>query len=144
MIVSKIIAGLCALVPVGCMALYLGYFADFSDNLDPLSASEMSDVSGCYKWGNYTIDAETSSLKFFRGKDLIIQSPATYQRERDVRVISDIQFGLDPSRMSIYAVHIPSSQTLIYTSKLFSKPYFIVFDPVPPNDKFVKFEKSAC
>lgn len=144
MISARVIASLCALLPVGSMALYLGYFADFSGNLKPLTASEFDQISGCYAWRDYKILAESASLKFYHGKDMTAQSPAAYQNSKDVRVMSDIRLQLNPRNATIQALHEPNSQTYIHTSRLFSKPYFMVFDPIPSSDKFVEFEKSAC
>ena len=149
MTISRIIAGLFALVPVGCMALYFDYFADFSYGAKPLSSNEINGISGCYKWERYKIDVGISSLKFYHGEVMTIQSPASYQRTtelggRDVRVTSDIQLQLEPRFMTVNAVHVASNRMFIQTSMPGSKPYFIVSDPTPSNNKFVEFEKSTC
>ena len=141
----QILAGLCALLPVSCIALYLGFFADFSGKLRSLNADEFSRISGCYVWREYTIKVENSSIKFLKGNKSISQSSASYANSRDVRVISDIRLELDPRQMTIGTVKAPSTQTYIHMSSILSsKPYFIVFDPIPPSSKFVKFEKSDC
>jgi hypothetical protein len=144
MVATKFIAGLCAMIPVAGLAVYLGYFADFSHELAPLSPAEFSKVGGCYYWRDYMIKAKNSSLELYHGNDMVAQTPATYQQSRDIRVMSDIRFELNPGDMTIAAVHAPATQTYIYTSRLFSEPYFTVFVPAPPNDKSVEFEKSAC
>lgn len=142
---GHILAGLCALLPVSGIALYLGFFADFSGKLRPLNADEFSRISGCYVWHEYTIRVENSSIKFLKGNKSISQSSASYANSRDVRVISDLRFELDPKKMTIGTVNVPSTQTYIHTSSILSSnPYFVVFDPIPPSSKFVKFEKSDC
>lgn len=144
MFVTRIVAALCALIPVVGLGVYLGYYADFSYDLAPLNADDRREVTGCYKWGGYTIEADDNLLKFFRGKELIMQGTASYQRSRDVRVTSEIEFRLDPRFMTIEAIHAPGAQTYIHTTRLGSMPFFRVYDRNPPHGRSVEFAKSAC
>ncbi|MEO5597924.1 MAG: hypothetical protein ABIQ66_04825 [Novosphingobium sp.] len=135
------IAVYCLIGAVSALGIY-GFLAS-SYVEGNLSESDMSKISGCYKWKNYAIAVSRNKIVISMDNNILAESMANFRYSRDVSVTSHLGINVDNDIKDIKIVNKKISQKYIYTSELNSPPYFRVFNDGGGSVRFLRVSKNT-